>query len=153
MPEEKENQIERREPGGIGRRSDIARRGMNAANYVRGLAAKPETELEVGATTPGYSFEFLRKWGSEGEGDGQFRSPWGLAIDVYGNVYVADWGNHRIQVFDPQGRFLHKWGGEGYGDGQFILPWGLAIDVYGNVYVADADNDRIQVFTRVPSSG
>ena len=56
MPEEKENQIERREPGGIGRRSDIARRGMNAANYVRGLAAKPETEREVSATTPGYSF-------------------------------------------------------------------------------------------------
>jgi hypothetical protein len=41
MPEEQEKQIERREPGGgIGRRSDIARRGMNAANYVRGLATK-----------------------------------------------------------------------------------------------------------------
>ena len=80
MPEEQQNPIERREPGGgIGRRSDIARRGMNAANYVRGLATKSETELEVAATTPGYSFEFLRKWGSEGEGDGQFRHPVGLA--------------------------------------------------------------------------
>jgi len=99
MPEEKENQIERREPGGIGRRSDIARRGMNAANYVRGLAAKPETEREVSATTPGYSFEFLRKWGTEGDEDGQFISPLGLAIDGDGNVYVADSDNHRIQVF------------------------------------------------------
>ena len=99
MPEEKENQIERREPGGIGRRSDVARRGMNAANYVRGLAAKPETEREVSATTPGYSFEFLRKWGTYGEEDGQFSEPVGLAIDGDGNVYVADTRNHRIQVF------------------------------------------------------
>ena len=73
MPEEQENPIERREPGGIiGRRSDIARRGMNAANYVRGLAAKPETEREVATTTLEYSFEFLRKWGTEGREDGQF---------------------------------------------------------------------------------
>jgi len=43
MLEEQENPIERREPGGgIGRRSDVARRGMNAANYVR----KVETGLK-----------------------------------------------------------------------------------------------------------
>ena len=72
---------------------------MNVANYVRGLAAKPETELEVGATTPGYSFEFLHKWGGEGYGDGQFILPRGLAIDGDGNVYVADADNDRIQVF------------------------------------------------------
>jgi len=82
MPEEKENQIERRDSGGgIGRRSDVARRGMNAANYVRGLATKTDTELEVAGTTAEYSFEFLSKWGSEGEGDGEFSLPLGLAID------------------------------------------------------------------------
>ena len=101
MPEEQENPIERREPGGgIGRRSDIARRGMNAAYYVRGLTAKPESKPNVEATTPGYSFEFLRKWGTDGEGDGQFNSPLGLAIDRDGNVYVADSGNGRIQMFE-----------------------------------------------------
>ena len=99
MPEEKENQIERREPGGIGRRSDVARRGMNAANYVRGLAAKPETEREVATTTLEYSYEFLRKWGTRGEGDGQFNRPHGLAIGGDGNVYVGHRRNHRIQVF------------------------------------------------------
>src|SRR6266545_7115321 len=52
---------------------------------------------------------FLRKWGSEGSGDGQFLNPSGIAIDGSGNVYVADSGNSRIQVFDSSGNFLRKW--------------------------------------------
>ena len=147
MPEEQENQnpIERREPGGgIRRRSDIARRGMNAANYVRGLAGDTNAGRALEAATLEYSFEFLRKWGSEGRGDGEFIHPLGLAIDGAANVYAAD--NNRIQVFDPEGRFLRKWGSEGQGDGQFSNTGGLAIDGAGNVYAADSFNHRIQVF-------
>ena len=102
MPEEQENQnpIERREPGGgIGRRSDIARRGMNAANYISGLAARQEADLKRTPITTEYTYEFLRKWGTEGEEDGQFIVPEGLAIDREGNVYVVEYGNNRIQVF------------------------------------------------------
>ena len=44
---------------------------------------------------------FLTKWGTEGSGDGQFRDPWGVAVDSAGNVYVADTYNHRIQKFRP----------------------------------------------------
>ena len=74
----------------------------------------------------------------------------GRAIDGEGNVYVADSWNHRIQVFDPQGRFLRKWGTEGEENGQFADPKGLATDGDGNVYVADSGNHRIQVFKRGP---
>jgi len=42
---------------------------------------------------------FITKWGSEGDGDGQFNHPFGLAIDSSGYVYVVDSYNHRIQVF------------------------------------------------------
>jgi len=98
MPEETNNPIEHRETGrGIGRRSDIARRGMNAANYVIGLAARQETDLPQ--TFPEYTYEFLRKWGTRGTGDGQLNHPGGLAIDGDGNVYVVDTANNRIQVF------------------------------------------------------
>ena len=42
---------------------------------------------------------FLAKWGTQGSGDGQFYSPEGIAVDGTGNVYVADTGNNRVQVF------------------------------------------------------
>lgn len=45
--------------------------------------------------------EFLLKFGSNGEGNGQFNAPTGVAVDVNGNIIVADWGNSRIQVRSP----------------------------------------------------
>jgi tripartite motif-containing protein 71 len=42
---------------------------------------------------------FMAKWGSRGEGDGEFRGPSGVAVDSSNNVYVSDQGNNRIQKF------------------------------------------------------
>ena len=47
---------------------------------------------------------FLAKWGREGAGPGQFKSPWGIACDALGNVYVVDTGNHRIKSSTGTGR-------------------------------------------------
>jgi hypothetical protein len=44
---------------------------------------------------------FITAWGSEGEDNGQFYEPKGIAIDSSDHVYVVDPGNHRIQVFAP----------------------------------------------------
>jgi len=94
-------------------------------------------------------YEFVTKWGSIGTGDGQFGTsgPYGIAVDISGNVYVADTGNGRIQKFNSNGVFLAKWGSYGNGDGQFSSPWGITVDNSGFVYVADAGSDRIQKFT------
>ena len=46
--------------------------------------------------------EFLFKFGSHGEGNGQFNAPTGVAVDSNGNIIVADWGNSRIQVRKAQ---------------------------------------------------
>lgn len=111
--------------------------------------------------------QFLYKWGSfcdlyihpglgcvdpDGpgpleKGDGQFSSPWGIAFDSLGRVYIADSANKRIQVFTPQGEFLLKWGRLGRGPGEFDNPIEVALDSQGNIYVADLNNNRIQKFS------
>lgn len=48
---------------------------------------------------------WARGWGQTGSGPGQFDKIRGIVIDAAGNVYVADSGNNRIQVFDSQGTF------------------------------------------------
>ena len=48
---------------------------------------------------------FLKSWGTRGTGPGQFDTAASLATDAQGNVYVADRGNRRIQVFDNDGTF------------------------------------------------
>jgi sugar lactone lactonase YvrE len=87
------------------------------------------------------------KWGAQGSGDGQFSNPYGVAVDRFGNVYVADTYNNRIQKFSSTGEYLTKWGSYGSEDSQFSLPNGIAVDSLGNVYVADTGNNRVQKFS------
>jgi DNA-binding beta-propeller fold protein YncE len=56
---------------------------------------------------------FLLHWGGTGTGEGQFDGVKGIAIDAQGNVYVADNGNKRIQVFDSEGKFKSQMTGFG----------------------------------------
>ncbi len=98
----------------------------------------------AGAQTPPY---FLLSWGSNGSGPGQFNNPFGVAVDSLGNVYVTDYGNHRVQKFTSAGVFLAEWGSLGSGDGDFSYPQGIAFDSRDNVYVSEGGNHRIQKFT------
>jgi DNA-binding beta-propeller fold protein YncE len=56
---------------------------------------------------------FIRHWGSTGSGPGQFQGVKALAIDAQGNVYAADVGNKRIQVFDSEGTFKSQFANVG----------------------------------------
>ena len=49
--------------------------------------------------------KFIKSWGATGTEQGQFNTPHSVAVDARGNVYVADMGNQRIQVFDNDGTF------------------------------------------------
>ena len=96
---------------------------------------------------------FVTRWGTSGNGDGQFNGyskPNSIVVDNNNNIYVTDSGNYRIQKFDSQGRFLTKWGTQGNGDGQFGAtfngPCGLGSDKQNDVYVFDCGNYRIQKF-------
>lgn len=94
-------------------------------------------------------FTFSGTFGKEGSGKGQFNSPWGIACDSTGKVYVADSRNHRIQVFTPDGKYLRLFGKYGDGRGELKHPVGVAVDSNDIIYVSDSDNStsRVSVFT------
>ena len=63
----------------------------------------------------------MLQFGTSGTGEGEFNRPSGVAVDQDGVIYVADWLNDRLQVFDPEGQFvtlrtgdatISKWGKE-----------------------------------------
>ena len=51
---------------------------------------------------------WLKSFGEPGDKPGQLNTPHGIAIDAQNNIYVADRGNRRIQVFDSEGKFLRQ---------------------------------------------
>jgi DNA-binding beta-propeller fold protein YncE len=78
---------------------------------------------------------FIKAWGKEGTGPGEFNMPHGIALDSTGRVFVADRGNNRIQIFDQDGTFLDEWR-------QFGKPCGIFIDAKDILYVADSDSNK-----------
>ena len=52
--------------------------------------------------------DWVKQWGEPGSGPGEFNTPHSIAADANGNIYVADRGNRRIQVFDHDGAFLRE---------------------------------------------
>src|ERR1700761_6324148 len=52
--------------------------------------------------------QWVKQWGGPGAEPGQLNTPHSIAADAEGNIYVADRGNRRIQVFDGDGKFLRQ---------------------------------------------
>ena len=52
--------------------------------------------------------KWLKSWGEPGNKPGQLNTPHNIAADAQGNIYVADRGNRRIQVFDGEGNLLRE---------------------------------------------
>lgn len=74
------------------------------------------------------------------------KEPRGAAVDSRGRLWVADFGNSRLRVFDPEGGSLGGWGGRGSGEFGFRELSGVAIRGDA-LYVADTWNGRVQAYT------
>lgn len=97
--------------------------------------------------------------GATGAADGKgttasFNSPYDVAVDIIGNVYVADTHNNLIRKINRGGvvSTLAGSGAKGAADGKgsvasFDTPIGLGLDASGNIYVADRNNNKIRKVT------
>ena len=85
-------------------------------------------------------------------------NPEGVVLDVQGNLYIADHGNHRVLEYDtplsagPTADHVFGQGGSfstalpnngGVSANSLRLPFGVALDTQGNLYVADSGNNRV----------
>lgn len=108
--------------------------------------------------TPGGAVGTVAGNGTCGSVDGrttsaQFCNPKGIALDRWGNLWVADTGNHTVRRIDPNGNVSTVAGSPGVcgsangsgGVSRFCNPQDVDVDEWGNVYVVDTGNSTIRM--------
>ncbi len=99
--------------------------------------------IRVREAPPILGVSYVKTLGRAGQGAGEFLMPMGLIIDAYGQLYVADAGNNRVQVIDSNGHFVTEFGSYGWRDGEFDFPNDVTLSL-DTLYVADTGNNRVQ---------
>jgi RHS repeat-associated protein len=90
----------------------------------------------------GYFFGF--QFGKEGTTSGRFVEPKSIAVDGSSDVWVADSGNNRLQVFSENGKHIKNVSKLGTNPGEVKHPQGITFDAKGNLWVADTGNNRLE---------
>lgn len=134
--------------------------GANQLNKPNGVAVDANDYIYVADTFNNRIIKFssggvyIGSWGTQGNGNSQFKTPRDVAVKD-GKVYVTDYGNHRVQVFDAI-TFNHiaTWGSYGSGRGKFNLPFGIAVDpATGEIYVTDINQTVSKIQPYIDTGG
>ncbi|KAJ8297484.1 hypothetical protein KUTeg_024015 [Tegillarca granosa] len=90
------------------------------------------------------------KFGEFGVMEGQFTEPSGVAVNAQNDIIVADTNNHRIQIFDKEGRFKFQFGECGKRDGQLLYPNRVAVvKTSGDIIVTErSPTHQIQIYNQ-----
>lgn len=94
------------------------------------------------------TFQVLGIWGAPGAEPGELDTPWTLAADSAGSIYVVDYGNRRLQKFDVRGDVVPAFWDEAASAG-VDRPAGVACgrrDGADEIFVLDAGARRVAVF-------
>jgi sugar lactone lactonase YvrE len=109
-------------------------------NRIRKITPAGVVTIYAGQATAG----FLDSTGT----NARFNAPWGIAVDLLGNVWVGDSANHRVRQID---RYLtvssRGTGSTTFSSDNLNTPQQITVSRSGNVFVADVNNHRIRSFT------
>ncbi|XP_077529217.1 uncharacterized protein LOC144141549 [Haemaphysalis longicornis] len=86
------------------------------------------------------------KFGSLGDMEGEFSEPSWVAVTSDSNIIVADANNHRVQVFDQDGRFKFQFGQVGRSDRHICYPSRVAVPPVGHLVIVDCRVTRVVIF-------
>ncbi|XP_063967861.1 RING finger protein nhl-1-like [Lytechinus pictus] len=89
----------------------------------------------------------LKQFGSRGHSNYCFDTPMGIVCDKQDNIYVCDYNNGCVKVFNPLGQFLRQIGKKGERDGQFRNPAYIAFTQGGELLITDAFKHCVNVFS------
>jgi len=121
--------------------SDVAVGKHNRIYVLDGTHGQVKVFNEQGA----FNFSF----GSKGRGKKQLLNAMGIAVDDEGNVYVADSGNHRIQIFDYNGKWINTFDLPRKTGHKPSDPTDVAVNSAGDrCYVVDNDNHTILMYNK-----
>jgi hypothetical protein len=85
--------------------------------------------LAVGAAAASAEITYQSSFGRGGTGAGEFARPAGVAVDnATGDVYVADYGNNRVEQFTQGGDFVRAWGYDVVASGEDDKPFVNEVD-------------------------
>lgn len=90
----------------------------------------------------------IRRLGGADSGPASFTeaSPWSVATDRHGRIYVLDRTNSQVSVFDSSGNVVRTMGGKGGGPGEFQFPGSLVVTPEGEVNVFDFGKQALVKF-------
>jgi DNA-binding beta-propeller fold protein YncE len=92
--------------------------------------------------------QIAKKIGKRGYKEGEFNFPNFIAVDKQGLIYITDFGNFRIQIFDSDGNFINDFGSFGDSPGYLSRPKGIALDSKGHIYIVDSALCNFQIFDK-----
>ena len=116
--------------------------------YPKGIATDDTDHIYVSSEHKLQKFtsrgELIKCVGEKGKEQGDFDEPRGVTLHD-DQVYVCDYNNDCIQVFDLDLNFVQSIGSCGKGRGEFNKTQDVKFDTAGNMYVAEWANERVQV--------
>lgn len=112
------------------------------------------TPIQLNASIP--DIDYIAGERSSGRKATQMKGAYGFCFDSAGNLFVADWGNNRVQRFAPgsnKGVTVAGGNGKGSAPNQLNWPSDVHVDKDGNLYVLDTYNYRVQKWAPGASGG